>query len=359
MSQEILGRVRPVYQGEYDETKTYSFMDRVFYNNNVYEALRSVSAGVLPTNAFYWCILQEKGLKGEKGDTGDPGYSGVKGAKGPQGPRGLDGDMPSHSWSGTILYIQNTDGSLDNGTNLKGPKGLKGLTGDEGNQVELSDAIDSTDKTKAASSYAVKLAYDYAISKETPISDAIDSDSSTTGASSKAVKNAADQSSLGQFFLIGSIMPFNGSFGGTDNRFPIPVGSTEPDTGWVLCDGVETNGITVPDLRSRFIRGGNGTNTGNPGGSDTHSHSMPATGATTVSVAQLPSHAHNVGSQTRGGSYSAGGESMADRYTLKGYSANTGVGSYTSGSHSHSASTSSSYHTWPPCYTLAFIMKIA
>ena len=357
MSQEILGRVRPVYQGEYDETKTYSFMDRVFYNNNVYEALRSVSAGVLPTNTFYWCILQEKGLKGEKGDTGDPGHSGVKGAKGPQGPRGLDGDMPSHSWSGTTLYIQNTDGSLDNGTNLKGPKGLKGLTGDEGNQVELSDAIDSTDKTKAASSYAVKLAYDYAISKETPISDAIDSDSSTTGASSKAVKEAAEQSSLGQFFLIGSIMPFNGSFGGTDNRFPIPVGSTEPDTGWVLCDGIETNGIAVPDLRSRFIRGGNGTNTGNSGGSDTHSHSMPATGATTVSVAQMPSHLHTVVEDVRNVCASTSSSSDSSLPPLS--TVTTGVGSYTSGSHSHSASTSSSYHTWPPCYTLAFIMKIA
>ena len=358
MSQEILGRVRPVYQGEYDETKTYSFMDRVFYNSNVYEAITDTPAGIVPTNTSYWWKIQEKGLKGEKGETGNQGYNGAKGEQGLRGEKGPTGDMPSHSWAGTVLYIQNADGDLDFGTDLKGPKGIKGITGDEGNQVELSDAIDSTDKTKAASSYAVKLAYDYAISKETPISDAIDSDSSTTGASSKAVKNAVEQSSLGQFFLIGSIMPFNGSFGGTDNRFPIPIGSSEPDTNWVICDGVTTNGIAVPNLQSKFIKGGSGSNQKTTGGAVSHSHTVYSTGTTTLSVSQMPSHNHSYEDNTKEQRTCSCTESCNSKNQhCWEYPQTSSSGDSTA--HSHGQSTSASINHWPPCYTLSYIMKIA
>lgn len=357
MSQAIIGKVRPAYQGEYDETKTYSFMDRVFYNNNVYEAVTEPPVGTLPTDSSYWAILQERGLKGDKGDPGDSGSNGTKGLKGAAGDKGETGDMPSHSWAGTTLYIQNADGELDGGVDLKGPKGVQGLAGDVGPQPELSNDIDSEDKTKVASSYAVKLAYEYALSKEVPISDATDSDSSTTAASSKAVKEALAQALLMKLFLVGSIMPFSGSFGGTDSRYPIPAGSSEPDTSWVICDGVETNGIAVPDFRGRMIKGGSGTNNGEIGGAESHSHSVSATGGTTVSVAQLPKHTHtfsDFGIIKTSGTESSSGWAAFNYTTVT-----SGPGDYTTGSHSHAASTSSSMHNWPPCYTLSYIIKIA
>ncbi len=37
--------------------------------------------------------------------------------------------------------------------------------------------------------------------------------------------------------LPGTVVAFAGSFGGEGNRHPIPLGSSEPDTSWVLCDG--------------------------------------------------------------------------------------------------------------------------
>ncbi len=333
MSYKIIGKVHPYYIGEYDKTKAYSYMERVLYNNNVYEALKTVPMGIPPTSTSYWYMLQDKGLKGDKGTVGD---------------------LPDHSWLDTTLYFQNTGGELDGGTNLKGLKGVKGETGDEGDQVELSDAINSTDTTKVASSYALNVAYDYATNKETPISDAIDGESSTTGASSKAIKIAIAQKS-GDFFLIGSIMPFYGSFGGTDNRYPIPLGETDPDTNWVMCDGITTNGIEVPDLRDRFIKGGNGSNQKVIGGANYHTHTVGATDATTISVEQLPAHTHEIvagyhNKVNSGRSYYA--------QTTKA-TKTTDSGTYASGSHSHAASTAAGHHSYPPCYTMYFIMKIA
>ena len=54
-----------------------------------------------------------------KGDTG------VAGPIGPQGPIGPKGDKPSHTWSGTNLQFENSNGTPGNSVNLKGEKGNK------------------------------------------------------------------------------------------------------------------------------------------------------------------------------------------------------------------------------------------
>lgn len=74
---------------------------------------------------------------------------------------------------------------------------------------------------------------------------------------------------------IGGILPFSGTFGGEGNRHPIPLGGSEPDTGWVLCDGgSDGKGGTVPDLRGRMIMGVSDAHpAGSTGGSETHAHS--------------------------------------------------------------------------------------
>ncbi|MCD7985082.1 MAG: tail fiber protein [Desulfovibrio sp.] len=87
---------------------------------------------------------------------GEPGQDGKKGVPGPAGPR------PEHQWDGTSLKIQNADGSWpENGVELKGEKG------DPGKTVNLSDAVDNESSTMAASSKAVKAAYELADTAKT------------------------------------------------------------------------------------------------------------------------------------------------------------------------------------------------
>lgn len=110
----------------------------------------------------------EKGDQGEKGDKGDKGDTGIQGpAGGPKGDKGDKGDtgpMPEHLWDGTSVMFQKADGSWPTQyVNLKGVKGDKGDTGAagiDGAVTNLSDAINSSDSTKAASSKAVKDATD-------------------------------------------------------------------------------------------------------------------------------------------------------------------------------------------------------
>lgn len=144
-------------------------------------------------------------------------------------------------------------------------------------------------------------------------------------------------------------------------------------SGWQLCNGVGTtsNGIRVPDLRNRMVIGsGSSYSTGNTGGSTSaatstngnHSHSMSVNN-TTLSVAQIPSHNH----QMRHSYLNPGtsGPRMADNNSNSnvvpsGSMDNTGgslshnhsVSSGSAGNHSHTVS------TMPPYYALAFIIKL-
>lgn len=104
----------------------------------------------------------------------------------------------------------------------------------------------------------------------------------------------AANSGSGGGVLIGGVMPFTGTFGGTGNRFPIPLGDDAPDMHWCLCDGTTTNGLPVPDLRGMFIRGASASvAAGSTGGSETHSHSLSGTvGETTLTVEQIAGHTH-------------------------------------------------------------------
>lgn len=159
-------------------------------------------------------------------------------------------------------------------------------------------------------------------------------------------------------FLAGSVIAFSGAFGGTGSRFPIPLGGDEPDLNWVLCDGTETNGLPVPDLRDRMIIGaGNAYATGSKGGRSTHEHSLSGTvGATTLDWNTLPSHNH------AGTTYSLqswdetsginNGNNFANRVETTG---NSG------GSHPHThslAASTGAANNMPPYYALAFIMRL-
>lgn len=157
--------------------------------------------------------------------------------------------------------------------------------------------------------------------------------------------------------LIGTVVAFSGTFGGTGNRFPIPLGGTSPDTNWVLCDGTRTNGLAVPDIRDRMILGaGSKHSVGSTGGSETHEHGFSGTvGATTLSVEQLASHKHPF--QTGSNEMRSGAEATQGDYAWMGYTRATGG----SQAHVHSLADmiSNSASNLSPYYTLAFIMRCA
>jgi len=133
-----LGQVRPVYRGEWNSTNTYTAYDFVVHNGSAYLALKDVPANYEPPRQTkYWVLF------GAKGDPGTPGEDGVDGVRGERGP------SPGYRWDGTFLSIQNPDGSWpDQGIDLQGPP------------VPLSHSVTSTSTTDAASSKAVKTAYD-------------------------------------------------------------------------------------------------------------------------------------------------------------------------------------------------------
>ena len=71
--------------------------------------------------------------------------------------------------------------------------------------------------------------------------------------------------------LPGTVTAFSGTF---NNGYPVDKNTGLVNREWHLCDG--TNG--TPDLRNRFIYGGDGTNNGTTGGEATH----------TLTEAELP-----------------------------------------------------------------------
>ena len=158
--------------------------------------------------------------------------------------------------------------------------------------------------------------------------------------------------------LPGTVVAFAGSFGGEGNRHPIPLGSSEPDTSWVLCDGgSDGKGGTVPNLLGRMILGASDAHpAGSTGGSETHSHSLSGTvGETTLTKEQMPAHGHSY--TFRASSRDCGYASGSPMFWQNTATANTGNAGG-SQSHTHTLDgTSGEADSLPPYYALAYIMR--
>ena len=349
---QILGRIQPVYKGEYDETKAYGALDRVISDGILYECLVDAPAGTSLADTYYWNSLFSKGSEGDKGDKGPAGADASDGASGDEGATGAKGPIPSHKWEGTTIFWNDEI----TGTNLQGPQGAQGAKGDTGAIITLStDPANDTSQTDPASSYSMKVICDKAdIAASIGLSDATDSQSSETIATSKAVKTALASAGDKNMYA-GFICAFYGSFGGDGNRYPIPIGSTEPDTGWVLCDGIETNGFAVPNLRDAYIRccpktDAHFTGEGTFGGASGHNHAVTISG-TTLSTDQISWHTHSAvyapPTTKRSG---CGSEEGGQVFTT----GSTG----SSQSHTHSISQSDWASNEPPYMNIAYIIKL-
>ena len=193
----------------------------------------------------------------------------------------------------------------------------------------------------------------------------------------------------------GSVIPFYSvNLGGPDNRNPIFWGESEPDTGWLICDGgSDGRGGSVPDLRNRFVMCSSYSgDAGQTGGAASvtptvsvqnatqgGSIATAATGITiqahTLGVEQIPSHNHTVGNSYLIGKVSANGYSLFNN-TPEGKEnnlmmANTGgtqahthgrtdpghSHTFTGAAHTHAA-TANAISTVPPYYKIAYCVKL-
>ena len=129
---------------------------------------------------------------------------------------------------------------------------------------------------------------------------------------------------------VGGIIMWSGS----ENEIP---------DGWALCNGQTVEGQTTPDLRARFVVGAGGAYAvGDTGGA----------AMVTLTVDQIPSHAHTTTAKTVG--YSGSFNSSAEAVTFDSSSKNNGwrslSGGKTGGSQAH--------ENRPPYYALSFIMRV-
>lgn len=154
--------------------------------------------------------------------------------------------------------------------------------------------------------------------------------------------------------LAGKVTFFSGEFGGSDGRRPIDAKTKTPNEDYVLCDGIETNGIPIPDLRGLMIVCTSDDHPmGETGGSDTATFTMEGTvGDCTLTIEQMPSHEHTVMASTR--HVVAGGSLAVPKY-LEGDTGSAGG----SQSHTHPIEGNVSVErSLPPYYALAAVMYI-
>ena len=137
-----VGRVRPVYKGDYSSSASYVVLDRVKYQGQIWECVADAPAGTAPQGnaSTYWVLLGVKGDKGDKGDTGargPKGDTGATGEQGPQGPEGPKGDTGAKGDKG------DTGGTGPTGSQgPQGPQGIQGPKGDAGPYYSPSVSVD-------------------------------------------------------------------------------------------------------------------------------------------------------------------------------------------------------------------------
>lgn len=187
------------------------------------------------------------------------------------------------------------------------------------------------------------------------------SESTTTAPTCKAVKDAIESKLSAVNVPVGGILAFSGTFGGDGNRFPILLGEDAPDMHWCLCDGTTTNGLPVPDLRGRMIRGASDSvPAGSTGGSEKHSHSLSGTvGDTTLTVEQIAGHTH----ASYGSRYGQNASSPGSQFASDSGDRSNGGTQYTKATggslpHTHDLTgESGEASSLPPYYALSFIMR--
>ncbi|WP_303951321.1 hypothetical protein [Desulfovibrio piger] len=149
------------------------------------------------------------------------------------------------------------------------------------------------------------------------------------------------------------------TLGGSDGRRAIMPGESGAREEWILCDGgSDGKGDVVPDMRGRYVRGASEAEPeGSAGGSEEIAVQLSgSTGATTLSTAQMPSHAHGITCSLLRPDYSATARDY-DLYETGSNSYNTKAAGG-SGSHTHPLSGSVSGTHTDPHLAMNFFIKV-
>lgn len=146
MAKIKIGRVRPVYKGDYAASTAYVVLDRVKHNGSIWECVADAT-GVEPrATSASWIEI------GAKGDTGAAGKDGLNGQKGEPGTPGRDGtNGQSAKITNVTATVSNTVGTPSVKVTLGGTElertielafsGLKGQTGAAGATPDISGFI--------------------------------------------------------------------------------------------------------------------------------------------------------------------------------------------------------------------------
>lgn len=137
--------------------------------------------------------------------------------------------------------------------------------------------------------------------------------------------------------LPGTVTAFSGTF---IDGFPVDKNTGLVNRGWHLCDG--TNG--TPDLRNRFIYGGDGTNNGTTGGEASHS----------LTINELPKFTPSVRTSRVNSRPNTADLWHRDRNSLACGSNDVEVRS----DPCSAIGGNQPHNNMPPYYTLAYIMKL-
>lgn len=137
--------------------------------------------------------------------------------------------------------------------------------------------------------------------------------------------------------LPGTVTAFSGTF---NDGYPVNKNTGLVDNEWHLCDGM--NG--TPDLRNRFIYGGNGTNNGATGGEESHK----------LKEAELPAFRPSIRT------------SMLNKDKYSNHLWHSDRATVAAGNDDHEMSTAPfntiggdrPHNNMPPYYVLAYIMKL-
>ena len=348
-----IGRVRPVYQGEYSSAQGYVVLDRVLYEGAVWECVKDAPAGTAPQDnaSTFWVKIGakgdagpqgpqgiqgppgadgatgpagpagqqgEQGAPGPKGDTGATGPQGPEGPQGPQGPQGdpgpkgdtgatgpagadgADGLPPEHEWQGTALRFKEPDGSWGQAVDLRGPAG---------SSATVPIATTSTPgkvMPQTGDEDGLELGEDGSLRVRKATSTQRGSVLASVTAAANTVPQAGEDGTLDASWvprpdywdMFPPFVPipiWGATPGGSDGRRAIMPGEVQAREEWFLCDdGSDGKDGTVPDLRGRYVRGASEAEPeGTEGGSEDVAVDLSgSTGATTLSTTQMPSHAH-------------------------------------------------------------------
>lgn len=109
-----LGRVRPIYKGNYNAETAYSVLERVKYKGHIYECVANTTPGIAPDSA----------------DNGSAYWTQIS----------VNNAIPQPVWTGTELAFEYPDGTITDAVDLEGPQGPQGVPG----PINLTSDLTST-----------------------------------------------------------------------------------------------------------------------------------------------------------------------------------------------------------------------